>query len=411
MSKFKKFFFKLILFVFVIINARFSLAQDSVNSISNQGIYKDIVNESNQNIVIRPTPSMTHHLVMDLNLDNNFQATNNNSEFKESLLNARYFNKIFLTDKFSVNSFFRLIDEENQRNIWQSSQYNGKNRYFSDLRLELHEINLRYNYQNKKKKFNNNLLFGKFDLGFATAWRWDRGLSIHKLAENYKQTKKFGVSDILKIGNSKKTGEYNLGLSLFSDFSSAFGDANSNGNPGETRALKSINFTTDINFDFAKEEKLSYHFSYLNLAVDGHKSLVRPTKIADQKGFAYAMRYQYPIDEKIIIDGLLEYTKINNFLGDSDRLQSYLNSNILLRYNKSWSLLLGNVRHKNRNVNAVGFNQNHSEISVGYEFKDTKYFDKLTIQLGYHHNRLSYLNQQVTKNGSYGFLVRYYKNF
>lgn len=411
MPKFKKFFFKLAIILLVIFNAQSVLAVDLTNSISNFGIYKDIVYESNQNLVIRPTPSMAHNLVMDLNLDNNFQSTNKNSKFKESLFNARYFNKIHLNDKFSVNSYFRLIDEENQRNPWQFSQYSGKNRYFRDLRLELHEVNLRYNYYNKEKKFNNNLLLGKFDLGFGTAWRWDRGLFVHKLAENYKQTKKLGFSDILKIGNAKKTGEYNLGLSLFSDISSAFSEANSTGNAGETRALKSINFVTDINFDFAKDEKLSYHFSYLKLAVDSNKSLVRPSKIADQKGFIYGIRYQYPFLEKIIIDGLMEYTKINNFQGDSDRLQSYLNTNILLKYNKSWSLLLGNVRHKNRNVNAVGFNQIHSEISCGYEFTDNKYFDKLTMQIGYHHNRISYLNKEVATTGSYGFLLRYFKNF
>jgi hypothetical protein len=82
-----------------------------------------------------------------------------------------------------------------------------------------------------------------------------------------------------------------------------------------------------------------------------------------------------------------------------------------LRYQKNWSLLLGNSRLKDRNFNEFGFNQNLSEISLGYEFNKTNYFDKLTIQIGYRHNRNAFLNNNVQTQSSQGLLIRYYKNF
>ena len=117
------------------------------------------------------------------------------------------------------------------------------------------------------------------------------------------------------------------------------------------------------------------------------------------------------MDQNFEIDTLAEYSKINNFLGNSDRLRSYLTANAILRYNKSWSLLVGNSRLKDRDYNAIGFNQNLSEISLGYEFKKNNYFDKLTVQIGYRNNRISNMNNVVEKQNSQGLLLRYYKNF
>jgi len=74
-------------------------------------------------------------------------------------------------------------------------------------------------------------------------------------------------------------------------------------------------------------------------------------------------------------------------------------------------VLVGNSRLKDRDYNAIGFNENLSEISLGYDFNKNKYFDKLTFQIGYKINRILYMNNVIEKQNSQGLLLRYYKNF
>jgi hypothetical protein len=398
----------------------YAKASNDISFGSNLGIYKDIVNDENADFFSQPKPIMHNRLITELDLDNYFKATNRNQEFKETSIKAKFFNNIHLNNKISLNSYFKLQDVKNLNRPWQINNHNGRDRFLKDVGLFAEELNLRYLYENKTKKINNNLIIGKFNLGFGTAWRWDRGISIHSLAETYKQTEKIGVANVLQLGNAKKTGQYNIGLSFFHNdrkildnalFANKHSDPKEMAIPGDSRALKSYNFSTDINFDFKKNEKLSYHFSYLNLDVNRANSRVNPNKIANQKGVVYGINYQYPLDENIVLDGLVEYTKINNYLGDSDRLRSYLSSNLLIKYAQSWNMLLGNTRLKDRNYNSLGFNQNFSEISTGYQFKKNNYFDKLTIQIGYRHNRISYLNQRIETQSSYGLLLRYFKDF
>jgi hypothetical protein len=62
---------------------------------------------------------------------------------------------------------------------------------------------------------------------------------------------------------------------------------------------------------------------------------------------------------------------------------------------------VGNSRLKDRDYNAIGFNENLSEISLGYEFKKNNYFDKLTVQIGYK-NRM-----QETGSGGQNVAVAY----
>ncbi|MFM7621120.1 MAG: hypothetical protein ACKO47_05905 [Alphaproteobacteria bacterium] len=387
---------------------------------SNLGIYKDIVSDENADFFSQPKPVMHNRIIAELDLDDYYRSTNHNKEFKETAIKAKLFNNIHLNNKISLNSYLKLQDVKNLNRPWQTNNHNGRDRFLKDLGLFAEEINLRYLYENKLKKISNNLILGKFNLGFGTAWRWDRGISIHSLAETYKQTEKIGIANVLQLGNAKKTGQYNFGLSFFYNdqkildnalFANKHSDPKSSAIPGDSRALKSYNFSTDINFDFKKNEKLSYHFSYLNLDVNGRNSRVNPSKVADQKGIAYAINYQYPLSQRIILDGLIEYTKINNYLGNSDQLRSYLSSNLLIKIDQSWNLLLGNTRLKDRNYNDLGFNQNFSEISAGYQFKKNNFFDKLTLQIGYRYNRLSFLNQTTETQSSYGLLLRYFKDF
>ncbi len=393
---------------------------------SNLGIYKDIVEDKKENFFSnfgdKNLNRILNRLVIDAGVDHNFKSTKDNNEFNETSAKIRFFNNIHLNKSISLNSYFKLQDVKSLNNISPNkpAHHDGTNRFFDDVGLFAEEINLRYLYENSEKKIGNNFILGKFNLGFGSAWRWDRGLWIHSLAEDYKQVEKIGIANVLQIGDAVKTGQYNIGFSLFTNdrknldnalFASKFSDNKSSAIPGDTRSLKSYNISIDINFDFAKKEKLSYHFSYLNLAVNGRNSQVNPNKIADQQASAYGLNYKYPLGPKFEIDAQVEYSKINNFLGDSNRLRSYLTANAIFKYDEVWSLLIGNSRLKDRNYSAIGFNQNLSEISLGYEFKKNVYYDKITVQIGYKNNRIAFMNQIVEKQNSQGLLVRYYKNF
>lgn len=389
---------------------------------NNLGIYRDIVEGENKNFIEKFKPNIASRIIIDGDLNRNFKTSQANDEFNNISGKIRFFNNIYLNKNISFNSYLKLQDVKNLNPLSQNlvNNNNGRDRYFRDVGLFAEELNFRYHQENKNRKIGNNFILGKFNLGFGSAWRWDRGLWIHSLAETYKQVEKLGIANVLQLGDVKKTGQYNLGFSLFTNdrknldnalFSNKHSNSKSFAIPGDTRSLKSYNLSLDINFDFAKNEKLNYHFSYLNLAVNGKDSQVNPFKIADQKSFAFGINYKYPLSDKFDLDNLVEYVKINNFMGDSDRLRSYLTINSILRYQKNWSLLLGNTRLKDRNFNEFGFNQNLSEISLGYEFNKTNYFDKLTIQIGYRHNRNAFLNDNVQTQSSQGLLIRYYKNF
>ena len=408
-----------LLFIFLAFSAFPSFAQ---NYYSNLGIYKDIVEDKKEEFFGNFSPKILNRLVIDGNFDRSFKATRKNDKFIETAGKIRFFNNIHLNKSISINSYLKFQNVNGLNPLTQNAgnQNNGKDRYFKNLGLFAEEINLRYLYENTERKIANNLILGKFNLGFGTAWRWDQGLWIHSLAESYKQVEKIGIANLLQLGDPVKTGQYNIGFSVFTNdrknfdnalFSDKFSQPKSSAVPGDSRSLKSFNFLLDVNFDFAKNERLNYHFSYLNLAVNSRNSEVNPYKIADQKGVVYGINYKYPLNQNFEIYTLAEYTKINNFMGNSDRLRSYLTTNATLRYNQSWSLLIGNSRLKDRNYNAIGFNENLSEVSLGYEFKKNSYFDKLTVQIGYKNNSISNMNNIVEKQNSQGLLLRYYKNF
>jgi hypothetical protein len=410
------------IYIFALIFMLAPTALKAQSYYSNLGIYRDIVEQGNKNSSDKFKPKISNRIVIDGDLNRNFKASNDNDEFNNISGKIRFFNNIYFNKNISFNSYLKLQDVKNLNPLTQTSisNNNGKDRYFRDIGLFAEELNFRYHNENQEKKIGNNFILGKFNLGFGSAWRWDRGLWIHSLAETYKQVEKIGIANVLQAGNIKKTGQYNLGFSMFTNdrknldnalFSNKHSGSKSLATPGDTRALKSYNLSLDVNFDFDKNEKLNYHFSYLNLAVNGKDSQVNPYKIADQKSFAFGGNYKHPLNDKIYLDNLIEYVKINNFMGDSDRLRGYLTLNSILKYQKNWSLLLGNSRLKDRNLNGLSFNQNLSEISLGYEFDKNNYFDKLTIQLGYRHNRIAFLGHNVQTQSSQGLLIRYYKNF
>ncbi|MBU6140896.1 MAG: hypothetical protein KGP29_05030 [Proteobacteria bacterium] len=376
---------------------------------SNQGILNDVIG-SDSKFFLNLEPKLTHRLIAESQLEDNYKTTSKRDEYeyKEITGKIRFYSNLQLNKNLSINSYVLATRLDNANDV-----PTGKNRYFENFGAYFQELTLNSNHENYS------LVAGKFNLGFGSAWRFDRGLWSYNIASNYRQTEKLGFSGVYRLGDSKKTGQYNFSFSTFTNdrknldnsvFVNRESDQKSNGRPGDTRSLSSYNLGLNVNFDFGKQEKLSYNFSYLNLAVNKRASPVETSKIEDQKGFAAGMNYKYPWKENIAFDLLLEYVEMKNIDGNSDLSEKYLTGNLITRFYKNWNVLIGSSKRKQIALNSNGTTQNITEISFGYDFDKTNFFDRLTLQAGL---KLGYNNNEIipqTQN-SLGALLRYYKYF
>lgn len=384
------------------------------------GILKQLVEENAEEIQTKESevfhPKFTNRLVFEVVSNDEYQSTNRQDEFLDTRAKSRLYSSYNFAKYFSVNSFLktepsRQISETSRRN---SSPNGGGDRAFENEGIFVEELNLTFN--SKKHAF----VLGKFDLNFGSAWRWNRGIWTYNIAERYKQKEKLGINGIYRIGDSKKNGRYEFTYAAFTndrknlDNSAITGrdvDSKSDGVPGDTRSLKSYTTSLDINFDFSEKEKLSYHFSYINLAVNSRASDVTPSyKIARQKCYTAGLSYKYPVFENLLLDSLVEYASIKNLGGDSDIDENYLTANAIAKFYKNWNVTLGYAQVDNSEVQATGFQRNLSEISLGYEFKKNSFFDRLLFQVGYKNQRDDFKTSLETRNVWGGF-VRYQKNF
>ncbi len=374
---------------------------------TNQGILNDVVN-SDSKIFLNLRPKITGRLIAESQLEDNYKTTSKRDEYKDLNGKIRFYSNFQFSKTLSINSYVITTRLDNS-----DAASTGKNRYFENVGTYFQELTLNSNHENYS------LLAGKFNLNFGSAWRWDRGLWSYNIASNYRQTEKLGFGGVYRMGNAQKTGQYNFSFSTFTNdrknldnsvFVNRESDHKSDGRPGDTRSLSSYNLGLNINFDFGKQEKLSYNFSYLNLAVNKRATPVETSKVDDQKGFAAGMNYKYPWKENIAFDLLLEYVEMKNVDGNSDIGEKYMTGNLITRFYKNWNVLIGNSNRKQTNLERNGISQNLTEISFGYDFDKTKFFDRLTLQTGL---KRGYTNDEIipqTQN-SLGVLVRYYKFF
>jgi hypothetical protein len=436
----KKYF--LILLLALISGVAF--ADDHDDDYSNQGVISDIIEENisdddekddedeeddedvkkyrkktpqeiKKPVVVKSKLELTNRLVFEVGMDDNYQSANRQNEFKDTYSRTRLISKLNVYDKFTLNSYltFSNLDNESQIVRRNASLNGGGDRSFENMGVVVQELNITKNSKNYS------LVAGKFNPNFGNAWAWNRGIWIHDIAnQNYRQVEKLGFAGIYRLGNAEKTGQYSFGLSAFTNdrknldnslMNKRDSDSKSDARAGDSRSLESYLATIDINFDFKEREKLSYHFSYLNLAVNQRVSQVPANKVDDQKNFALNLNYQYPLSEKMLLNGFLEYVEVKNLNGNSNIGERYLTANLITKFD-NWSLLLGNSKRQNLQLATNGFDQNLTEISLGYEFTKNSFFDRLTIQAGYKNFRNDQRTSLDSQN-SLGFLVRYYKNF
>lgn len=356
--------------------------------------------------------AFSNNLVLDLNFNDNYRTSDSRNEYNETTARARFFSRYEFKNNFSLNSQIDLIpfykaDEASRRNALAQG---GGDRSFEDGGIQLRQLNLQYD--NKKYA----AIAGKMNLNYGRAWNWNRGIWSYELANNYRQADKIGFGGVYRAGDAKKTGQYNFGLSFFKNDRKYLHNAlitrddQIANKAGDESLFESYAAAMDVNFDFGEKEKLYYHFGYLNLAVNKHRTNVSGTKAEDQKGFVASMNYLYPVIENYDIDALVEFNQFKNIDGNSGAAENYLTANIINKFFTNYLLTLSYSERFSKVENQSRLNQQLSEISVGYEFKKNAFFDRFIIQTGYKNMRNNYYSS-LESNNSFGVLLRYYKNF
>lgn len=356
--------------------------------------------------------SINHRLVNDLSFANNFSNPRNN--FQDTTGVVRFSTNLEYKN-FKLFSILRFARIDNNRDIERrlNDPAGGGSRSFDNFGATLPELNLKYSLGN------NSIIAGKFTSNFGTAWRWNQGVFIHNIASNYGLFEKLGFAFVSKYGDIKKTGLYNFSFSTFTNDRKNFdnsvfhrreGDGKSKAIAGDTRSLKSYTLATDINFEFAENERLSYHLAYANLAINKEMSPIKNAKIKNQNGYVFGVNYIFPIIKKLNAETLIEYTRISNINGNTDISNKFLTTNLIFKYNKKYSLMFGNSKNKIKNKLISRSYDNSNEINFGYEFDKTKFYDKITAQIVYHQLTIKSPNQNQT-NKSWAILLRYIKNF
>ena len=410
---------KKLLLCFLLLFSAEVFAQENSSEDLTQGVWKAVVEK---NLTVSPSQeevkSFSAKSVTDIYYDHNYQAKDKNDD---ALLKSILGSKIRLNKNFSVSSVIKLdaADKYDSDFVTNSAGGNvtGKgngDRFFKNQALQIDEITA--NYQNK----NLTIIAGKFVPDFGINWKWGRGIWSNNLSYDYKQNQKLGGGASLKIGDQKRVGQYNFSFATFTNDNTSLSNSLINKpeayNKSDAKAgdasglLQSYNAALDVLFDFGENEKLSYHFSYINLAVNSKATQVQLNKLGDQKGYVAAMNYRYPISENFVVDSLLEYVALKNIGGNSDISDKYSTASLVGEIYRNWNITLATTHLARREVNFNGVDQNLSEISAGYKFTPAKFFDQLLLQVGYKNFRTNY-KTSLNSNNSIGALLRLIKSF
>ncbi len=397
-----------ILFLFFIFFAFESFADDDDDDSEDKLLPLSFVGEE------KADKRFSNRLVTDIGFNDNYQTTDKDGQYKETFARARFYSKFDFGKNFSFNSQINLspFNSGTQDNGVVVAN-SGGNRFFQDEGIFIRQLNLQYN--DKKHSF----IVGKFNLNYGKAWKWDRGIWGYELANNYRMVDKIGLGTVYRTGNAKKTGQYDFGFSVFKNDRKYLDNSiiaqndsftKSDAKAGDSSLLQSYLASMDVSFDFGEKEKLTYNFAYINLAVNSRATAVAQNKLADQKGYVFGMNYLYPVTANYDIDAMVEYNNFENVDGNSDVSERYFTGSVVNKFYRNYLTTLVYSRRSNKNASQLGFEQELSEISVGYEFDKNSFFDRFIIQTGYKNIRNNY-KDYIQTNNAFGVLVRYYKNF
>jgi hypothetical protein len=345
-----------------------------------------------------------------------YDSNNKKNEFNENYLRSRLHLKVNFTDKLSLTSRIRLRESNPTSEATQrsTSPKGGGSKSFEDEVLFLQRLHLNYDYKN------GTFVAGKFATKFAQSYqRKDNIWLFEKARARYMQNEKLGFANYLKAGNEKENGHYVLGLATFTNDSKSLDNSTITkestatkvtGRPGDKRGLKSYIASMDINYDFGAQEKLSYHISYINLAVNENLSPVSKEKIEDANAYAVNMHYQYPLHKHILGKAFIEYVNFSNNEGNIDQDVDFLTTILTFNLFKDYSITIGKYFEQQTTIGGNGIDNEVKEFNLGYSFNDQSILKGIKIMAGVKHEQTDSKTSKV-KNNVAGLLVRYIKKF
>ena len=380
--------------------------------LSNNSFAKEENLEETPQTILSPKKKLINgRFVTELYDEKGYQSNNSNNKFNSEHI------KSYLDLSFNItnNLYIRSLTALEPSNIAVQNIPDGTNSYFKNEALFTRELSL--NYQGNDFSVGggkiNNLNFGKYWNNQNKIW------ATNLIKASYRQIEKIGFKGDYAIGNKKKNGRYIFGLNIFTNDSKytdnslitdRYSTPKNSATPGDNRNLNSYITSLDINYDFGNEEKLSYHFSYINLAVNNRQSSVTPAKIADQKAVALNMDYQYPISSNIMLNPVVEYVTIANQAGNIDRKANLLTTNIDVFLYKNWNVGLSHVTRAENIQGGNGLDTSITEFSFGYRFSKDSILSGLQLMAGHKRDLVDNKSDSI-KTDSIGGMIRYIKDF
>lgn len=369
------------------------------------GVWKNLIEKYDQ--TQNNTAYVSGMLNSRLYYNGTYASNPNRSKYSDTYFKGRYGVNFNLSHGFSVKVLsklektFRSVDS--QRRNQMPSGSNG--RLVEDEALFLDEMVLGYDYKNFSG------LVGKFDVNFGDAWRSSNGIWTNEIAKSrYEQNNKLGAGVIQRFGDKQTIGEYVFGASAFtldrknfdnSAMSSADQISKSDGKPSDTRSLKSYVLSTDIYYDFGGDETLSYHFAYINSAINPiwNASNASKAKLGDENAYAANMKFKHPFSKNINAVGFGEYVKIDNLGGDTESDSQILTLNLTTNI-KDFFVTLGRAAEKQTKLGAAGTDRYINELSIGYNFDHVnKLLKGLTLIAGYKQDKVDNKTTSVFNRG------------
>lgn len=209
---------------------------------------------------------------------------------------------------------------------------------------------------------------GKFNPGFGIAWDFGRGIWGEDFAEDYEITEKIGVGGRYTF-ETQNAGSHTVAANtFFADTTFLSGSVvtkrdqlnKSDGGVSNTEDFSSYVISLDGE-NLAGVENLYYKLGYRNQDEgDNTAGGGRET------GYVATLGHVFPINNRVEIDGLLEFADINNFeAGTADH--QYTTASFVTTIDENWNVA---ASFTSRDIDNVGADADDHllQISGGYDF-------------------------------------------
>lgn len=301
-------------------------------------------------------PSISAELVTELQ---NEYTVDSDDPATDEYNNIFLRNELAPTIRFNDNFFIDGVV------VWEDIQDRDPNEsnFFDNEGVFVEEVKLNY----ERGPFA--AWAGKFNPGFGIAWDYGRGIWGEDFAEDYEITEKIGVGASYTFEASQFGSHTFAANTFFADTTFLSGSTitgrstldESDGGVSNTEDFSSFVFSLEGD-DLAGFDYLYYKLGYRHqdegdVDVGGD----------DETGYVVTLGYVFPVNDRVEVDALVEYTDISNFEAGADDNQ-YFTTSVITRLDDRWNLTLA---YTGRDIDFQGgadVDDHLLQVSAGYDF-------------------------------------------